>query len=679
MKQQSFYDSINHFIHYNANQYRETDFGCLLTAKYRNKKLSITVENISDDTFLHDSPFEIPKFLHELDFSKDVYYGIHPSFDNTSIMNLLISGEIDSIDSLTGYCLSNRHLFNLYNQSSKVVCSMYKKVILQTLSKFGVKCKIQDNLSYDYVKEQWKEFQNLYLKFDDKYKNIYLLGSNSETSIAHLQEKGIYLTFDPNGIMIGKTNTVKTDIRSAFTKENIQLVYGKAYYNGVQPKLIHILEKDNWFTNDGVITLTLYVTKTTFFTVDAFDNHFQNDNCLLTKDDVDNIKDFFHAEDQRHRQLFHDLQQASANHIVLINNYLRDSVFTNIVNVSANLITTDKRLIIARRSQNVMDHNHLYPSVNGTSEFNDENVSFYRQSVLEDIPTLQSRSNQRMDFNNELMRETIAELNVNNLINKWKYVGMTLIASQNRQQSSQENSDDKPKKHITNLINTLLRQISKKKNKELKQNQDETKELGIVSRKFHFNVLAFNHVNETSQSIIDDAKTAVEAFEHKKLYMIYVRLANSWLHFIFLTIWTFLKKLMDFQVIFFILLGLLNVWLLNDKEKGYAFFFSEQAWNNPSVGLDSTLKIVGIVLSIGAIIKVLIDYLKSRKHNREVNLIKTTFYKGVQNYQEIVKSTLRKIQRSEKEKKVRFNPVTLSLYCLYLNSLVEKSRIDKTN
>jgi hypothetical protein len=75
----------------------------------------------------------------------------------------------------------------------------------------------------------------------------------------------------------------------------------------------------------------------------------------------------------------------------------------------------------------VSDANHLFCSVNGGSEINDPCVSYYQNSVIEDIPTIKY-SEEPYYFGGELTREAIAELGLTDDSVFWKYYGFTAMS-----------------------------------------------------------------------------------------------------------------------------------------------------------------------------------------------------------------------------------------------------------
>ena len=75
-------------------------------------------------------------------------------------------------------------------------------------------------------------------------------------------------------------------------------------------------------------------------------------------------------------------RQSHARTLVgLINGYLQRSINSNTIAVSANLVSRDGCLIAAVRDGSSIDSNTGYCSANGQTEFRDNFVTFYRNSV----------------------------------------------------------------------------------------------------------------------------------------------------------------------------------------------------------------------------------------------------------------------------------------------------------
>ena len=71
-----------------------------------------------------------------------------------------------------------------------------------------------------------------------------------------------------------------------------------------------------------------------------------------------------------------------------ISKYLLLSFNVNQIGISSNVKTSDGKVFFGIRNRGNIDDGSLYPSVNGNAEVYDSKVSFYNQSVYEDLPSI---------------------------------------------------------------------------------------------------------------------------------------------------------------------------------------------------------------------------------------------------------------------------------------------------
>ena len=154
---------------------------------------------------------------------------------------------------------------------------------------------------------------------------------------------------------------------------------------------------------------------------------------LFTEEWKYRIENFYQYEDHVQKQYLHKRTKKEPNQrkqeeeeIKRINKYLRYSINTHTIAISANITTDDKFLLISERAAQSIDGDEYYCSANGQSEFRDKNVDFYAKSVLEDLPTMDFDSNYRIDLNGEMNRETVAELGISQFQNEWTYYGFLI-------------------------------------------------------------------------------------------------------------------------------------------------------------------------------------------------------------------------------------------------------------
>ncbi len=174
------------------------------------------------------------------------------------------------------------------------------------------------------------------------------------------------------------------------------------------------------------------------------------------------------------------------NEIDKLNKYLKYSFNSHTIAVSSNIETKDKYLIIGERGGLSIDNGEYYCSVNGQSEFRDEAVSFYRNSVFEDLPSMDYNSLSRVDLNQEIKREAIAELGIFSFNAGWKYYGVSYLS-------------------INNFMNNCENRITLEASAR------------VHSRRMHFNVLTFNTTSLYFHDIVKNRENATENFENSKI------------------------------------------------------------------------------------------------------------------------------------------------------------------
>lgn len=289
------------------------------------------------------------------------------------------------------------------------------------------------------------------------------------------------------------------------------------YYSGVMPKVMKIEYNDQPTSSKDVKYLIFKTVRTTYATLDFMDNpviiyhpFFKE---LITKDNNKNRFSVMLQMDSREdslqeKYLYEKIkveskdsqsqQMSIEKHIIEnLNAYLINSINTNTIAVSANIITKDNYLIISKRSDESIDKGTYYCSVNGQSEFQDEHVSFYKNSVYEDMPSMDYHCKYRIDLNKEIERESIAELGISTFNQDWQYYGVSFLSINN---SEYETSHDKFLKFLISCLVT-----------------EDSHYSPIKRRRMHFNVLTSNTTTYTFKEIQRNQKTATEKFENEHI------------------------------------------------------------------------------------------------------------------------------------------------------------------
>ena len=231
----------------------------------------------------------------------------------------------------------------------------------------------------------------------------------------------------------------------------VRMLGRAGYYSGVISRLMKIdVPSSSEDGNNNIRVMKLKVGRTTFATLDAFDNgsdisHPLLRHCLQGHGSAiaDAVRCVRRAEYMRMDSVMsYDNnpigRQSHARTLVgLINGYLQKSINSNTIAVSANLVSRDGCLIAAVRDGSSIDSNTGYCSANGQTEFRDNFVTFYRNSVYEDLPSLVVPDKNeadlvRLDYTSEIERETIAELNSSHFSANWIYYGISVLGIRDR-------------------------------------------------------------------------------------------------------------------------------------------------------------------------------------------------------------------------------------------------------
>lgn len=584
--------------------YKNQDVDFIKLLKYKGEnKLSITAKYES-------LGYEFINANNEKVNLDDFYYGLHPSFDNYIIKQIVTKRMFKNRDDLDLFVRSKLNLFHMYEGQEKYLIPLYKKTILEATHKFGIKIILESNSIKPIIEGKFKEFKNKLFKLE-KEDTLYLLGSIQDETIKMFNGLGLYFNYVNKEIILSSNN----DYPFNFNDEEImtkhyKLCFGNSFYSGVMLKLMKITETDNLFSNEKIKQIVLNVHRTTFFTEDAFDSKKQDENNLLTDRDKRRIKEFFNKENEK--QL--NVMEKDDVKIDDINVYLKDSMFTNIIGVTSNVVTSDNKLILGHRSKSVADADTIYPSANGHAEFLDSHVNFYKESVYEDQPSLTASDNRRIDFHGEIEREVNAELNITNFKGTWEYLGLSVLG------------------------------IKPNPSKEF--------------RRFHFNVLLKNDLVQTSKEVIDAQKLATEEFENQKLYMLTLNVYKN--YFQRLSFW--FKKgitLINNNRSIILLLATIISFMVYGYKIGsrqedivsytnYAFYII-------------TIIVFGMTIFFWSL-----DFYKYKKNMKKINHVNINSKDN--NIANIIAKTTKKL--SSREKKAIMHPITLLMYRIYLEEKI---------
>ncbi len=468
----------------------------------------------------------------------DVYHGLHPKFSEETLKKFISSLKHNDFDSFWIAVKQLKSEFNYMNlilyednknegiheitkntyEKEQLEEALLGKCILQMSTHYGYnidtkKDEVLFNSVIEFLQSKGIE-ENIYWSrnYEDLQINLFNIWPSDYIKI--FSEKFSFSKVE-NLIYIQKNshyeeNKLLRDLLEYNDKtweKSYKLINTDTYYSGVMPCVKKIHYKINQIHSTPTQVFTFKVVRTTYATVDAFDNSLINNHAFLKGSEYGKLVDAFDSyedelqdtilhykdedDDKDSRRVSKDTDYESENinceseYIKKINEYLKKSLNTHTIAVSSNLVTEDGYLIAAIRGNKSIDSGEIYCSANGQSEFVDENVPFYRRSVYEDLPTMDYFSKSRVDLNNEIQRECISELGITSFDYGWKYNGVSYLS-------------------INNKAKYLIRESSKKN-------------YPYEKRRMHFNVLLNNSIPYTFFEVQKAYKSATEYFENKTL------------------------------------------------------------------------------------------------------------------------------------------------------------------
>lgn len=454
------------------------------------KKISLTIKPYKEEFIDLDG-----KIYHSA--KSDLYYGLNPSINTLKIIELIRKGLFLEKSLFISYIKSHPDDFLMHVDHHQFILPLYTKTLLRASYRYGFVFSFDD----DTMKSQ---LNSIVLDLATKYVNEISYNEDSSTVTIHgcasmslfddLSNLGLMTNESMNNLVFEGSISVYDSIYKMNKK--ILLLNADVHYSGVLPRLRRIINFENAFDSKDIDQYALLVERTTFFTVDSLD-HYEPDNHSYLNEFRDMIEMYYHTEENL-IDVFYNSLRTNINKIDSLNSFLTKSLNTHIIGVTANLETNDGYLLIAERAKNAVDSGLIYPSVNGQSEFYDYSVDFYNNSVHEDVPTLIWTDNKRIDFIEELDRETYAELYIKKLMNEWEFIGLSVLGIRDK-----------------NRI--------------------------ISQRRFHFNVLSYNKTQDSLSNVSKNLKNATEKFESRKYYAVKITNYKNSFQYVRQKLWFYLK------------------------------------------------------------------------------------------------------------------------------------------
>lgn len=515
--------------HHNESENKMGLFDKLTLQKFNEEINEVIEENKINHIHLFATPSNNEKLSVTLVPDKrydDVYHGLHPSFNERMLRDFLSNLSSNSASvfwsnvrqlqtqskpmNLIVFENDNKY-FNFLshiNEKLELEISLLGKAILQMSSHFGYRLKCPIFVMYHEVIEFLTKMEmsdQIFWKSDGVKREIQLLGIWPIEMIAAITSQ-FDVEIKNDELFIKKRTSEPTLILDRLLRfddnweQHYELITSDVYYSGVLPCVRRIELEPKISTSSHIKSLLMHVIRTSFATVDTFDNavimkhpFFHSER---SEKHLNLIREFDRSEDLlQEENLFSPLESTQNDgyeqeSIVRLNRYLSQSMNTHTIAVLANVITSDGYLLAAKRGALNIDAGEYYCSVNGQSEFRDERVDFYQKSVYEDMPTMDYHSKYRVDLQNEVQRECIAELGIATFNANWDYYGVSYLCINNHIESDVDFENSKV----------------------------------IQYRRMHFNVMLSNSTSSTFREVLKSHQYATENFENDYLFGIKFRL-----------------------------------------------------------------------------------------------------------------------------------------------------------
>lgn len=269
---------------------------------------------------------------------------------------------------------------------------------------------------------------------------IRVYGRLPDVILLRLEEKAYRYTIESENIFVSLNEDGERFSTLYLEKdfEHLQCT-SDFFYNGVNIRLKEVRISKHSSGNNSIQELKLMVERTTFGTICGFDGHnlgkstHKENNVVghpylhsaretlikIVKDEATLVRDFT-------KKLKND-RKSQLGSIVLLNEYLAQSIYPHFINISENIVTNDGYWIYTERNSSVTDSGTLYCSVNGVAEVMDPLVKHY-DKLYSDRPRLTYHvGSPSQDFNEELERESTCELGLSYPHIAWTYYGFSIM------------------------------------------------------------------------------------------------------------------------------------------------------------------------------------------------------------------------------------------------------------
>ena len=354
-----------------VGQYQKADKSCVLS-------IDPWMEAV-DDGVAYDVAVDIPELA-----EGEYYHGIAPSFTAENIKAMIQQGAFRNIRTLVSFLGRYRSLYNWVFPAPADASDYpwmeeyYIYTVIRMARHFGFVFRIADSETLQKLTDVASLYPDIFIpsvtfSISGKGKGeaeLRLIGGPSDTLIERLA--GLFIS---SGMVISSTrregmipfSMFYENTRNEFLK--VRMLGRAGYYSGVISRLMKIdVPSSSEDGNNNIRVMKLKVGRTTFATLDAFDNGADIPHPLLSQplqgrdlSIADAVRRVRQAEYERmNGVLSYDNKpvgrRSHARTLVeLVNEYLLGSINSNTIAVSANLVSRDGCLIAAIRDGSSID------------------------------------------------------------------------------------------------------------------------------------------------------------------------------------------------------------------------------------------------------------------------------------------------------------------------------------
>ncbi|CAM4373147.1 putative metalloprotease [Paenibacillus endophyticus] len=422
-------------------------------------------------------------------------FGVSPKLSVEKIKQDLIYNAISPLlneQSFAEYIIQNKEYWswgeNIRLKEQVPETALLSKCVLAITHEFSVTLQCDDLQDVEGLLDCLDE-QTIYYRYTETTgkKLISLHGRLGTSQCRYLSLK--YFLYE-NGEE--RSVVVKNQVDTLLSGMCWEDLYGKlkcshSLYSGVLTDLKKVNLLGSYNANKRLTRINVETDRTTYATVlgmghpkltydegNLYSKYSLNHHPLLM-DYYAELTQLNEQERAVQKKLFDSLYGIRDEQLIenLINIYLTDSYFPHIISIAGNTLTIDEYLIYTKRGKNVEHEGKYSCSLTGYSEIYDDNVEFYRYSVNDDKPAIQSRG--EYDFGGEFSREARAELGISTSAGDWRYLGLMISGKANTHRNEVNNQPGTVDFEVLGqvIINQSLENVIKLQEKSIEKDENE--------------------------------------------------------------------------------------------------------------------------------------------------------------------------------------------------------------